>query len=167
MKDDPALSDRSTATSGRHYPPASRRKRYGLVAALLALALVAGFAIGFSVAAIHFNHKRKERPTPEAIARNLTGKMRQDVALSAEEEATVADLLRRGFEEVETIRLASMNEVWDKLDAMDEAVDSILGPERAQKWEAAKERHFGPRRHRPARLRPGTRQRDRNGGGHH
>lgn len=146
-----STSQGSVRTSARlhAHQPVSRRRRYVKAALILLCAMFAGWVIGVSSTVLYFKNKfdkNRKRPTTQEISDGIVERMEKSVQMSASERQKIDEIIQSHFAEVDRVRKESFNVLWDELDKMNAGIAEVLGPERNQKWEDDKDKHFGEKR---------------------
>lgn len=139
-------ADTARYRSGRLTPnPQAAKRRYLKAAVLLLLALGAGFVIGVSTTVIYFEKyhpQRKPQRTPREVAEGLVERMEKVVPLTEAEKTELVATATETMTRVTEIRDGFSDQMRDQFAAMNVKVAAIMGPDRYQKWDAAKQIHF-------------------------
>lgn len=135
-----AESARLQARIAAHH--GGRRSR--LLAVVLFLAtLTVGAVIGAGAAVIYMKEKRPRPPSPEQVGESIMARMSASIDMSESEKAELRKAVFEHMEKVAAIRKKSWDDIRDQFDAMQDDVVDLLGPERYEVWEAARDQRLG------------------------
>ncbi len=129
-----------------HHPKTASRARRGYLkaAVLLLLALCAGIVIGASGTFIYVKQTmRRSPPKAEQLGKSIMTRMSERVALSGDEKRQIESIIDSHMEIVEAIRQETIDQIRGEFDTMNDSIDTVLGAERSQQWEADKKHRYG------------------------
>ncbi len=121
-----------------HFHPRRNHGRSKLFLSIGGIVLfAAGLIIGASLTVLYFkNSVRPKPPEPEEFIERLMTRMNNTITLSPEEDKQVRNIVQDNMQEVKRIRRESSDNIRGCFDEMRNELETILGPERSELWEA-------------------------------
>ncbi len=121
-----------------HFHPRRNHGRSKLFLSISGIVLfAAGMIIGASLTVLYFkNSVRPKPPEPEEFIERMMTRMHNTITLTPDEDKRVREIVLDNMQEVKRIRRESSDSIRGCFDEMRAELETILGPERSERWDA-------------------------------